>query len=133
MIRLMADEVIDLKRSSEVKSSLPPHLKLKPMLYELTLVEISCFLHKVQNCYGYLLQTIKKTIARTPELRSTYKTPAVEKVIIRRQGPMDRVLFTEALSCIVWEPMYQLSSCREQFALFENNLNTLIDVYLPLI
>ena len=50
----------------------------------------------------------------------------------RWQEPRERALFTEALSSIAWEPMCHLTSAAEQFAFFENTMNVLLDVYLPL-
>jgi hypothetical protein len=60
-------------------------------------------------------------LGTTPEYRTT-----------RVNGHNERVLFASQLQATKWEALYKMDTCEEQFTLFSETINDLLDTYLPM-
>ncbi len=46
-------------------------------------------------------------------------------------GHNEKMTFADQLSCVRWEPLYQMSSCEEQFTYYQEKMDKLMEHCFP--
>jgi hypothetical protein len=65
-----------------------------------------------------------------PDYSSLGVTPI--KLVSRSRGKNEKALFAGALMNFKWDPLYRMTTCKEQFEFLSQNINDMLDHFLPL-
>ncbi len=60
------------------------------------------------------------------------ESPKQVFVTKRCQGPKERGALCRSLQAVNWDPLYTMPTCEEQYEMFENVLNMMIEEFLPI-
>ena len=73
----------------------------------------------------------RKMVLLVPSCFQSLDTGMVQSIVTMRMGNNERAVITSALSHTRWEYMYILSTCEEQFNLFQETMEYLLGTCFP--
>ena len=107
----------------------------KPTRNNAILDKIWTNMDKVYNCpisLSPLGTSDHNMVLASPCNHSPLETGSILHTVTRRMGLTEKIAFADQLSQVRWEPLFHLETCAEQFAFYQDVMDTLMNECFPL-